>query len=204
MSYFSPGFTLIELMVVVIIITIIAVMAVPGINQRLNSAKARTTAEEVATIYRTARLRALGRGSAVMVRFTKADNSLEIREAIQGQSDASAIGCSSLPKTSCTLPTDRWNSDDRSQQIRMTYLGTDYDVNPVFFKPSDTSSAVSDRTTLDICFTPLGYAYSDMESAGTLERMITAPRIDVTRVDDVGLARSVLINTVGPARVVAQ
>jgi type IV fimbrial biogenesis protein FimT len=190
-------------MVVVVIITLLDAISGPGINKRLRSYKARQTAEEIATIYRTARLRAVGRGSAVLVRFDSGANSFEVREAIQG-AIASEPACASLPETSCTTPSTRWNSNARSQQIRLTQInGAEYEVTSSFFAPSDTSSAITGRASLDICYTPLGVAYADMETTGLLERMITTPRFDVSRTDGPGLLRSVLINSVGPARVVA-
>jgi len=200
------GFTLIELMVVVVIITLMAGIALPGVSRRLKSYRAKSTAEEIAAIYRNARLRAMGRGGAVLVRYN--DGSFEIREAIQGDdaSDASGAGdCRPLPATSCTTPSGRWNSNARSQQVATTLFGlTEYNFALLFRSPANPATEITDRTALDICFTPLGKPYADMTTLGTYEQMTTAPRFDVSRKDAVGLARSVLINTVGPARVVAQ
>ncbi len=200
------GFTLIELMVVVVIITLLAAIAAPGINKRLRSYKARAQTEEIASIYRTARLKAMGRGAAVLVRFDTDSNSFEVREGIQGvdaSDNAGAGECRSLPATSCTIPSDRWDNEDRSQQTSIVYYNSEeYGVTAHFLSPADTSTELT-RNTLDICYTPLGHAYADMATAGVLAPMTTAPRFDVVRSDAVGLARSVLISTVGPTRVVA-
>ncbi|HSC85960.1 MAG TPA: prepilin-type N-terminal cleavage/methylation domain-containing protein, partial [Polyangiaceae bacterium] len=80
----AAGFTLVELMVVVLIITILAVIAVPGISRQLANRRARTSADFIATLYRNARLRAMARGSAVLVRFDAATSRYEVREAIWG------------------------------------------------------------------------------------------------------------------------
>ena len=200
------GFTLIELMVVVVIITLMAAIALPGINRRMKSYRAKATAEEIATIYRTARLRAMGRGSAVLVRYDDSAGTFEIREAIQGADASDGINgqCATLPETSCVTNPNRWNTNNKSQELSKTYFDVnEYDITAVFLKPSSTSTTITGRSSLDICYTPMGQPYADMDTAGTLLRMTTAPRFDVARADTVGISRSVLINTVGPARVVA-
>ena len=52
-------------MVVVVIITALAALAVPSILRQMRDRRTRQAAEEIASVYRQARLRALGRGAAV-------------------------------------------------------------------------------------------------------------------------------------------
>src|SRR5512146_66728 len=83
------GFTLVELIVVVIIIAVLAVMAIPTITQQMRSRRTQFAAKEVAALYRDARMRAMGRGSAVLVRFESnvtAEGRLEMREAVRSGS----------------------------------------------------------------------------------------------------------------------
>src|SRR5690606_33272633 len=63
------GFTLVEMMAVVILITILAAMAIPLATQQLRDRRTQNAAQQVATLYQTARMRAMSRSSAVLVRY---------------------------------------------------------------------------------------------------------------------------------------
>jgi prepilin-type N-terminal cleavage/methylation domain-containing protein len=64
----SRGFTLLEIMTVVVIIGVFAVLALPSMVFRLRDRKTSAVGQQLATMYRTARMRAIGRGSTVLVR----------------------------------------------------------------------------------------------------------------------------------------
>src|SRR5688572_2277518 len=78
----ARGFTLVELVAVVVIIAIVAALAMPSITSRLRERRVQQAAQTVAQIYSTARMRAMGRGAAVLVRYTAGE--FQIREAIRG------------------------------------------------------------------------------------------------------------------------
>ncbi|HEY3593639.1 MAG TPA: prepilin-type N-terminal cleavage/methylation domain-containing protein, partial [Polyangiaceae bacterium] len=150
----SRGFTLLELMVVVIMIGVLAVLAVPAIAAQLRDRRTNQAAHEVALLFRQARARAMGRGTAVMVRFdTATRGSIEVREA----QNVTAGSCLSLPSTSCL--TTVW--DTASPQNRLvgsfdpTTLGVYKNVELHYLQSNGTES-----TAADICFTPLGRPYS--------------------------------------------
>ena len=65
----ARGFTLIELMVVVVIIAVLATVSVPLFVGKMRERRAQQTALQLAGLYREARMRALGRGAAVMVQY---------------------------------------------------------------------------------------------------------------------------------------
>ncbi len=198
----SGGFTLIEMMVVVVIITILATIAIPSISRRMQMYQAKKDVEMIAGLFRGARLRAMGRGSAVLVRFD--DGIFTVHEAVRGGT-ANQPGCQTMPESSC-FPTARWAAaDDRSNQIDTLDLANAAGVTAttVRFILPITGGESPARTELDICFTPMGSAYADMEVPGSLIRMTTAPRFDHTRVAGGGFSRSALITPLGTARVVA-
>ena len=64
------GFTLVELMVVVILVGILAVMAIPQMTYASVEKRSYNDAITVAELFREARTRAMGRGSAEMVQMT--------------------------------------------------------------------------------------------------------------------------------------
>lgn len=196
----SGGVTLIEMMVVVVIITILATIAIPGISRRMKMYQAKKDVESIAALFRGARLRAMGRGSAVLVRFN--DGIFTVQEAVRGSTE-NKIGCHTMPASSC-FPAARWG-DDRSIQLDTLDLNNAAGVTTtsVSFILPLTGVPSTGRTTLDVCFTPLGNAYADMESPGNLIRMTTAPRFDLSRVDGSGFSHSALITPLGTARAVA-
>ncbi|MCH2109467.1 MAG: prepilin-type N-terminal cleavage/methylation domain-containing protein, partial [Polyangiaceae bacterium] len=113
------GFTLIELMVVVVIISILTTMAVPTITKKIKNYEAKATAEEIATMFRGARLKAMGRGSAVLVQYDSGTETVTVREAIVGSSlptDAAMNDCEALPSSSCS-PVTKWADGGADNQI---------------------------------------------------------------------------------------
>jgi type IV fimbrial biogenesis protein FimT len=188
------GFTLIELMVVVVIITALAALAVPSIIRQMRDRRVRQAAEEIALIYRQARLRALGRGSAVMVRYTVAAG-FETREAVVGGGG----NCASLPSPNCltTLWGQGPNIANGSQQIGLfNAIQGAYQGVVVNVIPTGTGSTNGE---LDICYTPMGRSFSATPSATPLQTMTGVPLITVAG-NTGGLTRQVLVPPNGLAR----
>ncbi|MBI3202104.1 MAG: prepilin-type N-terminal cleavage/methylation domain-containing protein [Myxococcales bacterium] len=197
----SRGFTLIELMVVVIIIGALAVLAIPTISGQMRSRRTQFVAKEVSNLYRMGRLRAMGRGSAVMVRYSRAvdtEGRFNVLEAIRINPNNAA--CDRLPVSSCTV-TD-WASATQTQPLGGLVIKDRPELEGVRARGRDPNNA--DVATMDVCFTPMGRAFVRYAAAGQFTPLTAVPRLMVTRVDGgnvpVGPARWVLVLPNGSAR----
>jgi type II secretion system protein H len=190
------GFSLIELMVVVIIISVLAALAIPSITTRMRDRRTQQAAQEVMNLYRNARMRAMGRGSAVLVRYDAnltPTGALAMREAVRGGAPGADPNCSQMPVASCQLTS--WQAAD-SREIRV-------------FDPSVRGEyagvqIVMPEPQIDICFTPMGRAFVRNGQIGPMQQLVGVPIASVWRkgADDkpVGLTRRVMILPNGHAR----
>ena len=210
------GFTLIELLAVVAIIAILAATATPVAVEQLRDRKVQRAATDVASYFRTARTRALGRGSAHLVRYKapasgKGVGNLQLFESVQvpGASPAVAaqqVGTCALPVSSCTLT--QWPApgagDSASSGTRQvswwpdTALGQDY--AQIRVTPPENLN--------DVCITPTGRLFGRASAAGgggfTEIRSVPAfslQRLAVGTDAPIGLTRRVLILPNGSVRV---
>jgi prepilin-type N-terminal cleavage/methylation domain-containing protein len=148
------GFTLIELSVVILIITVFAGLSIPTIVNQMRDRRVQQAAREIALMYRQARLRAIGRGSAVLVRFN--GTSYTVREARLGASAPSAQ-CGDLPASSCL--NTRWDSVPAESRLVDGYAAaTSGETANTVFGISDSAGATV--SALEVCFTPMGRAFS--------------------------------------------
>jgi type IV fimbrial biogenesis protein FimT len=188
----NRGFTLVELMVVVVVITALTALAIPSILKQMRDRRTRQAAEEIAAIYRQARLRALGRGSAVLVRYANA--SFETREAMLGGATAN---CTQLPLSSCTSAD--WtgtNASLTSQQLSL--WAPPAGINSDVFASGIPGTA---QTAFDVCFTPMGRTYVNTATPPAFNTWSGVPLIRVSSaIDATRLKRYVLIPPNGLAR----
>jgi type IV fimbrial biogenesis protein FimT len=142
------GFTLIELVVVVSIIAVFATLAIPTVVSQLRDRRVQEAARTVALVYRQARLRAMGRGSAVLVRF--ADGAFTVHEARLG------VGgdCGDLPVASCTNTT--WVTGTGQRLVDGYGVSSAGEMSNMTLAIVDAASAAV--PALEVCFTPLGRA----------------------------------------------
>lgn len=153
------GFTLLELMAVVTIIAVFAALAIPTAVVQLRDRRVQEAARRIGLVYREARLRALGRGSAVLVRFT--DGVMTVHEARVGVAIDGNLGCADLPVSTC-LNND-WSAGSATQRIIDGFRPpTSGDLSDLTVTVTDGADAAVPQ--LDICFTPMGRGFARREN----------------------------------------
>jgi type IV fimbrial biogenesis protein FimT len=190
-------------MVVVVLVSVLAVIAIPAVSQRMRDRRVQAAAQEVSTTFRNARLRALGRGSAVMVRFNTASTAgtFEVREAVRGAA-APAAQCAPMPTASCTDPT-AWDDTD-SRRLSTYTPATRNGVQTINFAavgppPLDPTAL----TQMDVCFTPMGRTFARYNPGAAFQPLAGVPLVRVWRNEGlgaVGLERVVFVPPNGAAR----
>lgn len=150
------GFTLIELVVVVVIIGITAALATPAVVEQMRERRARSAAQTVALLYANARMRALGRGAAVMVQYRSDTAAFTVRESIEGNT-ATVASCAEQPGWGC-LTTD-WTNNAR------TVESWKLDSNFLEVKANDQGG--TKQNDMDICFTPAGRSFVSFSRASS-------------------------------------
>ena len=175
-------------MVVVIIIGIMAAIAVPQITSRIRDRRAATTAQEIALLYRNARLRAMGRGYAVLVRYTSAGG-FTVLDALPAAEDCQAR----LPPTCLTMA---WDNAAASRVVQAFNPGTTGSAASsagvtlaVSVLPANTAAAV-----LETCYSPRGKVYTRTVAANPLIPMTGVVDVNVSRANSIARHVSILPN----------
>jgi prepilin-type N-terminal cleavage/methylation domain-containing protein len=191
----SRGFTLIELMAVVLIIAIMATLASPFITEQMRERRSRETAQQLAQLFTSGRMRALGRGAGVLVRYRTASG-FTVLESIEGSASAIArtgsATCAAQPGLGCLA--NNWTNPSLSRQVAL--YNPPATVTVTMRDPSGTA-----QTQMDVCFTPLGRSFISFDGNPPTAPMVGAATIDVKRNAGVGLLRTVAILPTGMARV---
>lgn len=184
------GFTLIELMVVVLIITVVAGLAAPSAVVQIRERRVQEAARSIALLYREARLQAVGRGAAVLVRYR--DGDFDVLEAVEGPLAA----CPDAPVASCNVP---WSSPGRSRRsASYSAIATSGTLSTLTVDFTNTSGTLSE---FEICFSPNGRAFSrPVISDGVPLQPLNETLTGTLRRPGMGRARAVILMPNGTAR----
>ena len=166
------GFTLIELMVVVVIIAVMAVIAVPLFSARMQGRRILQVAGRVADLYRGSRTRALARGAAVVVTLDKTTNAFQVLEGVEGTTAANASGaahanCGNLPTRGCL--TNAWGDVSTSTST----IGAARVIEGIGNQAVTASMTVGTSTpggpVVAVCFSPAGRTYLNRTGTWTAD-----------------------------------
>ena len=166
----AEGFSLIELLVVVIIIGVVAALAVPSMGVGRWDRHAYDDAGAIMQLFREARNRSIARGGAVMIAMTAngaADRgTIQLWEAVSINAGATGVA-NRTPVASCKTPTT-WNPLATSNpnlllvdQVNLnSTTETEADIETAAYWYSDpTNNTATSFNSGFICFTPLGRTY---------------------------------------------
>jgi type IV fimbrial biogenesis protein FimT len=179
-------------MVVVLIIAISAALAVPTLVGQMRERRSRDAAQQIALLYSGARMRAMGRGGAVLVRYSSTTG-FNVFDSIEG-AQATARGeddCVAAPGSGCLTTT--WGVAANLRQVSEFHPATNLTVEAV----NPITSTVT--TDLNVCFTPSGRSFASYTSAVPTAAMAGSPLFTVKLGAD-GLLRRVALLPNGNAR----
>lgn len=177
------------------IITIFAALAIPSAVLQLRDRRVQEYARRIGLVYRQARMHALGRGSAVLVRFDGGD--VTVHEARTGDTSAGA-NCANLPVSSCRFD---WNDANLSREIDGVHKPSGGELSSMAIAITD--GADTTVPALDVCFTPMGRAFSRTTFTGTFAPNANAYIASVSR-PGAGRTRRIALLPNGTARLISQ
>lgn len=201
------GFTMVELLAVIAVVGLLAAASAPSFIHFLRDRRVADAGAEIANTFRYARARAMGRGTAVDVRYRLAPDALDaldpanpnarlvVREAILGGLTNQAR----LGTPNC-LGTD-WSSGGTNSMFIAMFDERRPRYEPASLQFRDPANAVV-AGDVDICFTPRGRVWVNYDGGG-FNPIAGVPYIDVLNADS-GMLRRVIIPPSGAARLITE
>ncbi|MEJ7731674.1 MAG: prepilin-type N-terminal cleavage/methylation domain-containing protein [Polyangiaceae bacterium] len=181
------GFTMMELLAVLVIIGILAAVASPSFVDVMRDRRVNRSAQAIAELYRMGRARSMGRGGAVMVRWNSTGGTgstpiFEVFEAITSTTDA-------IPVSSCLVG---FSASGFSQRIAVLQPTLGY------FSLAGVTM-VGGVTRQDTCFTPRGRTFQRNLPTDAFTPMLSVSEVNVVNTKT-SVNRRVFIPPNGVAR----
>jgi type II secretory pathway pseudopilin PulG len=209
-----------ELMVVVIIVAVLSALAIPAMVQAVADRRAYNDAAWVMQLFRQARFRAIGRGTAVAVMLTSAPGTdrgtLQMYEAVTNDPGAAASASERYPLSSCinadwTAPPAvgnkllvdgiDLNGAIDSQASYLVDIQSTIHAHYIDAAGTDTNAVVGIAW---LCFTPTGRVYFSTGAANpNFNNGVTFVDLRVQINRPVGVKRFVLVSPTGLARLLS-
>jgi type II secretion system protein H len=168
------GFSLIELMIVIVIIGLMAALAVPSMRLATFDRHAYDDAGSIMQLFRAARTRSIARGAAVLVAMTSSGTTdrgtFSMYEAVAGPAavvNGQLAAVSATPVSACKAPTTWPNPLPAAGVLTQTArlvdgvnlngtTETDADIETTITFPPSTTNVPTEY----VCYTPLGRSYA--------------------------------------------
>jgi type II secretion system protein H len=199
------GFTLIEMMVVVVIIGLFAALAVPSVVSLVRDQRTRREAMNITNAFRAARARSLGRGSAVNINFTTTPVGAATRADFVTREAVSVGMPGTPPQPDPTCRGYTWTNGTLLNHYYPSLVNGVPDTQITGQTNDAVLGAPTNATYLDICYTPKGRMYTRTASNGTFQPLagrviFSAQRLDGPSMVPTGIIRAVLVNDDGTTR----
>lgn len=189
---------------VLVFIGVVVAAAAPSWVDLTRDRRVESACQNIADIYRMARTRSMGRGSAVLLRWDV--NAAEptaaapyghftVREAIAGPTGASK----NLPSASCFAPD--WADAGTTSKFVIAFDERRKRYDPAEAKFLDDSG--NTQQYAEICFTPAGRTFVRYAATGSFKVLAGVPRVQVANKTS-KFNRFVVLPPHGSARVVSQ
>ncbi len=199
------GFTLIEMMVVVVIIGLFAALAVPSLVSLVRDQRTRRESQAIMNVFRQARARSLGRGSAVNINFTTTTVGTGTRADFVTREAVTSAATGKLPDPTCRGY--NWAAGELLNHYYPALVNGQPDTRVLGEVNDPQLGAPSLKTYIDVCYTPKGRLFQRTASTDAFAPMagrvtFLAQRLDGPTMAPIGIIRRILVNDDGTTRLV--